>query len=273
MDGRTVTGAARRIQTNIIEHDPSKKVHDPAVGYSVYDIEAVKSKDHVQIRIDDGSRMIEVIIALPDSSRYVYIGITGEHCLIDDVSVVKDHKWIPKDYIPRIAEKISYLSGPEGNIPSIQVDGHRTEFTKGIPVKDKIEISFHTMSLPTARLIWHCPYMVFFYSKDGNMYSDGYFEYAAIRLDGEGEDVKDFVETRTEVTRNEGFEGWDAWKTKNKQGIDCKLFIERKGRTITLTTENLGISVRSTTTILDGRDEIYFALSGDQCALTNINLK
>ncbi|MCR5727598.1 MAG: HD domain-containing protein [Lachnospiraceae bacterium] len=273
MDGRTVTGAARRIQTNIMEHDPSKKKHNPNAGYSEYDIEAVKCRDHVQIRIDDGSRMIEVIIALPDSSRYAYLGITGEHCLIDDISVVKEHKWVPKDYIPRIAEKISYLSGPEGNIPSVQVDGHRTEFTKGILIKDKLDISFHTMSLPTARLIWHCPYMVFFYSKDGNMYGDGYFEYATVRLDGEGEDVRDFVETRTEVSRNDAFEGWDVWKAKNKQGIDCELHIERKGRTITLSTENLGVVVKSTTTILDGRDNIYFSLTGDQCALTNINVK
>jgi hypothetical protein len=128
------------------------------------------------------------------------------------------------------------------------------------------------MSLPTARLIWHCPYMVFFYSKDGNMYGDGYFEYATVRLDGEGEDVRDFVETRTEVSRNDAFEGWDVWKAKNKQGIDCELHIVRKGRTITMSTENLGIVVKSTTTILDGRDNIYFSLTGDQCALTNINV-
>ena len=38
-------------------------------------------------------------------------------------------------------------------------------------------------------------------------------------------------------------------------------------------TSNLGIAIDSTTTILDDVSEIYVALTGDQCALTNIRIE
>ena len=46
--------------------------------------------------------------------------------------------------------------------------------------------------------------------------------------------------------------------------------IRRDGNRITMETNNLGILIDSTTTILDDVSEIYVALTGDQCALTNI---
>ena len=57
---------------------------------------------------------------------------------------------IPENYIPKIAETVSYINGPEGDIPSIQIDGWRYTATEGIPVKDGMEICFHTKSLPAA---------------------------------------------------------------------------------------------------------------------------
>ena len=37
-------------------------------------------------------------------------------------------------------------------------------------------------------------------------------------------------------------------------------------------TENHGIGIESVTTILDDVDDVYVALTGDQCALTNIRV-
>ena len=39
-----------------------------------------------------------------------------------------------------------------------------------------------------------------------------------------------------------------------------------------MTTENMGISLSSVTTVKDEVDELYVALTGDQIALTNIRL-
>ena len=48
--------------------------------------------------------------------------------------------------------------------------------------------------------------------------------------------------------------------------------IERQGDKLTIRTENLGLSVSSVTTILDGTKNVYVALTGDQCAITNIRV-
>lgn len=55
--------------------------------------------------------------------------------------------------------------------------------------------------------------------------------------------------------------------------MDCTVRIRREGSRVMMETENLGISIYSTTTIKDGTDSIYVALTGDQCALTNIRIK
>ncbi len=45
-----------------------------------YMIEAVKYKDHVLFKIADESSIQEIIMALPDTVRFAYISISGEHC-------------------------------------------------------------------------------------------------------------------------------------------------------------------------------------------------
>ena len=37
-------------------------------------------------------------------------------------------------------------------------------------------------------------------------------------------------------------------------------------------TGNLGIAIHSVTTILDDAKDVYVALTGDQCAITNIHI-
>lgn len=64
-----------------------------------------------------------------------------------------------------------------------------------------------------------------------------------------------------------------AWKDENKRGLDCVVIIKRDGNVITIQTENLGIAIHSVTTILDEARDVYVALTGDQCALTNIRVK
>ena len=73
------------------------------------------------------------------------------------------------------------------------------------------------------------------------------------------------------VSKNKAFDGWDKWKKLNKDGFDCHVNLKREGKVITVFTENGGILVKSTTTIRTDDDKVYVALTGDQCALTNIN--
>ena len=178
---------------------------------------------------------------------------------------------IADDFIPRIAEEISYIDGPTGDVPNVQIDGYRTDATEGMPLRDGMELRFHTMSLPTARLVWHTAFIDIFYSDNRKVDGPNHTEFALIRLDGEyWDDSHGLSENDMEIVKKEEFTNWDDWLAHNKEGMDCTVrFLRRDNKVVTIT-ENNGISIRNTTTVKMDTDEIYVCLSGDQVALTNI---
>ena len=268
-DGNVVRKGARKMQTNV-----TKGTAKPGSSKSVeYEIEAVKVKDHVSIKITSEIETIEITVALPDSARWAYLGLTGEHCQLSDVRIDRDEVSVPDNYIERIAEEISYIDVPAGDIPNVQTDGYRLESTAGIPIEDKLTLSFHTMSLPTARLIWHCPFFCIFSSDDGKINGPNYHEYSLIRLDGENWATGDYSTNKTTLVYTQEFTNWDSWKDINKAGLDVTAYIERNGNQIMLKTKNVGIDIDNVTTINDTPAKIYIALTGDQCAITNIRFK
>ncbi|MCR4787699.1 MAG: HD-GYP domain-containing protein [Lachnospiraceae bacterium] len=270
--GRTMCKGARKIKSEEGRSPRAGYSAKAAKGYTEYDIEAVKCKDHIQIKIDDGIKLTTLIVALPDSSRYAYIGLAGEKCNIYDVSISQDEDEITEGYIPRIAEEISYINVPAGDVPNVQIDGYRTDSTEGIPVTDGMKIVFHSKSLPTARLVWHCAFLDVFYSEDKKPNGPGYMEYALLRLDGENWEAQGTAENRLIINKGEEFTDWEDWKKMNKEGFECTISFKREGDTITTYTENMGISIKITTKILKQAEDVYVALSGDQVALTNIRI-
>ncbi len=269
-DGEYSCSGARKIQVDDIS---GNAVRSGTGDRTEYELKVVKKADHVQFIISNGTKTLRMIMALPDSSRYAYLGLTGENCHIFDVSISKKDGEVSEDYIPRIAERISYIDGPEGDIPSVQIDGYRTAHTEGIPMKEGMEISFHTKSLPTARLVWHCAYLVLYWSADKKPKGKSFMEYALIRLDGEFWESENVSSNKMTANKLSTFEGWEAWKNANMEGIDCSVTFKREGNKITATTENLGISLKNVTTILEEKDEVYLTLTGDQCVITNIRIK
>lgn len=268
-DGNVVRKGARKMQTNV-----TKGTVKPGASKSVdYEIEAVKVKDHVSIKIRSEIETIEITVALPDSARWAYIGLTGEHCQLSDVRIDRDEQSVSDNYIERIAEEISYIDVPSGDIPNVQTDGYRLESTAGIPIKDKLMLSFHTMSLPTARLIWHCPFFCIYTSDDGKVNGPNYHEYSLTRLDGENWATGDYSTNKTTLVYTQEFTNWDAWKDINKAGLDVNAVLERNGDQVTLKTKNVGIDITNVTFINESPDKIYVALTGDQCAITNIRIK
>ena len=107
---------------------------------------------------------------------------------------------------------------------------------------------------------------------DGKTTGPNYREYGLVRLDGEYWETDDKGKNDLIVTRQESFKGWDNWREVNKQGFDASVSVNRKDNEVTLITENQGIYIKNTTFILDGTSDIYIALTGDQCALTNIRI-
>ena len=268
LDGKTVVKGARKIVT-----DQRAKGSEDIKSPGHYTIEAVKVKDHVQIKIYSSGSAIEVTAALPHSSRFAYIGLTGENCRISDVKIDKAESVTPADKIKRIAEEISYIDVPAGDIPNVQIDGYRTAASEGIPVKDGMKLKFHAKSLPTARLVWHCPYIDIFTSDDGKVNGVNYIDRSFMRIDGECWQNDDAGKAELVVNKNDDFTGWDNWKKLNKDGLECTVTFEKQGNTVTVFTENGGILIRVKTELFDAEGKtIYAALTGDQCAITNIRI-
>jgi hypothetical protein len=202
----------------------------------------------------------------------MYIALAGENCFFSDAAIHKSEEVIGPDYIPRISPIISFIDGPSGDLPNVQIDGYRNDSTEGIPITDGLKLQFHAMFLPAARLVWHCPYISLFYSDDRLINGENYFEYALIRLDGEQWDSSDGAQNRLIVNLTEDFEGWDAWKENGKKGFECTVTFKREDNKITTTTENLGIKIINVTTLNCHPKEVYVSLTGDQVALTNIRI-
>ena len=267
LDGTYSLADARDIRTSIDSSGASGGI------CGEYDIEASRVKDHLLIKISGSNGSVEYIIALTDSTRFSYISFTGENYRLEVTSIKRFEEPVPSDYIPRIAELVSYIDCEAGNVPNIQVDNYRTDSTDGVLLKDSMEIDFHTMSLPTARLIWHCPFICIFTSSNGKVTDDDYREFALIRLAGEVWDAASYGENEILISKNSDFNGWDKWKIQNKQGMDCHVSMKRDGKTITTVTENGGIFLKCTTKIKTDDEDIYVSLTGDQIALTKINIK
>ncbi len=269
-DGHMVSTEARNMEMEIED----KADRDEAdTGSSSYEITSVRYKDHILIVIDSESKTVKVTVALPDSSRYSYIGLTGEHCHIRNITVERLDVEAGEDDIKRIAEPVSYIDRIEGDIPNVQIDGNRSDSSEPVLVKDGLRLYFHTRSLPSANLMWHCSYIVLFASDDGKVHGKNYREYALIRIDGESTKMRDISDNITRVEKRDSFAGWDKWLEENKKGFNTEVDFKYNGNKITILTENKGIFMENTTVILDGTQEIYAIITGDQCAVTDIRIR
>ena len=266
-DGSCAIAGARKTETKIIKAAAAEVEKD-----NEYKIEAVKRRDHALVRIIGKKQTAEVIIALPDGTRYVYVGLTGENCRLSDVSTDKAETEIPKNYIPRIAEAINYADGPAGDLPNVQIDGYRTDATEGVEIRDGLQISFHAKNLPTARLVWHCPFVDVFCSDDGKVNGKNYQDLAFMRFDGEFWETDPHCSVVLNVNKDESFEGWDAWKRFNQDGYEATVKFKVEGDKITIITENAGIALRNVAVITGVGRPIYAAITGDQVVITQIRI-
>ncbi len=269
LDGNVICTAARELKAENSELEEPMAARQ---GITHVEIEAVKFRDHVRIKVKDHRKVIDVIAALPDSIRFAYLALTGEHCHIVNLKVEVSDEKIDADYIPRLAEEVSYIDKLEGDLPNVQVEGYRTAYTKPVPVIDGMRLKFRTMSLPTANLIWHCAFILLFSSDDGTPLGRNYTEHGCVRLDGENATNNDLAVNTVHVHKDDAFEGWDGWKKDNRKGFECEVTFTRRKNRITMETKNCGISVKSITTVAPKCESVFMSLTGDQCALTDIRV-
>ena len=270
-DGHYISTSARNIEVRI--NEKSEEEIKNSGDKDLYTIKSARFEDHIILNLENYEKKIEVILALPDVSKSAYIGITGENIYIYDIKAVTTENQIAENAIPRIAEKISYINRLESDLPNIQITSPRGTYTQPVEVQDNMSIFFHTMSLPEASLVWHCPYILLYYSEDSKIGGPDYREYAVVKLNGEDDGSKEFSENNFTMTKKENFKNWNEWKNLNKSGYECRIDLIKKGKVITMFTENLGVELENKCTILDDKQKVYIALTGDQCALTDIRIR
>jgi HD-GYP domain-containing protein (c-di-GMP phosphodiesterase class II) len=264
-DGHAVCNRARNMDTTVEEVDTG-------LAENEYEIISCRFMDHARVIVNAKGKRTTIIAALPDSTRYTYISLTGEHCHIYDINVEKTGNKIQEGDIPRIAEEITYIDRLESDVKNVQIDRYRSAFTTGVKVKEDLRLVFHTRSMPTASLVWHCPYVLLYSSDNGEVNGPNYREFVLIRFDGEIEDSGEHAENRMQVIKNDQFESWDEWKTLNKKGMECVVDFHKRGNRITTITENAGIAIKNITATEKDTGDVYVALTGDQCALTDIRI-
>ena len=122
--------------------------------------------------------------------------------------------------------------------------------------------------------MWHCPFVSIFTSDNGQTDGGHYHEFSLVRLDGENWESDEQVKNELLINKTADFPGWNAWKEKNREGMDCTITARREKNVVTLETENLGINIRCVTTLQKKNvDRVYLSLTGDQCALTDIRAR
>ena len=229
-------------------------------------------EDHIKLQLRSAETTVDAIVALPSKSKLSFLSLTGENCCIYDIEVEQTDKKVQEGDIPRIAEEVSYIDRLSSDIANVQVDRNRTAFTKAIEITDWTQIKFHSMSLPSASLVWDCPYIVIFSSDDRKVKGKGYHEYALIKLNGENENSNEYAENKFTMKKTEAFTSWEDWKRLNKDGVEYEVIFLRKGNRIILNSENLGIFIENTTRVQDGAKRIYAAITGNQVAITDIRI-
>ncbi len=268
-DTHSITTGARRIKEIIREISEEERLE---TDHS-YEILMGRYEDHMKLVMTSPTHVKEVIVALPSISQSAYVGLTAEAGCLSNITVEETGAEIGPDDIPRIADEISYIDRMESDIKNVQVDRPRSATTDGVELKDRRKIIFHTMSLPGAGFVWHCPYVVLFYSDNGLVDGPNYKEYALIKLYGENEGEYNYSENSISVKRTDEFHGWQEWKEKNKAGLEVEVAFKKKADHIICKTKNLGIDLENITTLKDGGSKVYIALTGDQVALTDIRVR
>ncbi len=267
-DKYSVTTEAKKIEERALEDSDAA-----AYGKEHYEILAGRYEDHIRLVMKSKAYSKEVIVALYENTKLSYIGITGENCRIYNIEASSTGQSLKQGDIPRIAEPVSYIDHLESDIKNLQVDGTRSAYTPGIEIQRRVRLAFYTMTLPGAELVWNCPYVLLFTSDDGQVNGANYKEYALIKLNGENNVTEEFALNKFRMKKSRDFPGWEKWKSVNLEGMECKVELSKKSNSITLKTENLGISIENTTTIKDESEKVYAALTGDRIALTDIRLE
>ena len=89
LDGQVTEFNTRKVEVRFSDQETDlewSRSGEPERGQR-YVIKAVRSRDHVLVRVLSEEKSFDVILALRDTGRYVYISLSGEHCELHNIMV------------------------------------------------------------------------------------------------------------------------------------------------------------------------------------------
>ena len=119
-DGHYVSTNARNIEVKVTDNDVTDG----------YEITAGRYDDHLSVKMISPKKTVESIIALPDNSKTSYIGLTGENCLLKNITADKTGIMVSEGDIRKIVGRLSYIDRIESDMPNIQIDHNRSASTE-----------------------------------------------------------------------------------------------------------------------------------------------
>lgn len=114
--------------------------------------------------------------------------------------------------------------------------------------------------------------MICLFTSDDGTLKNNYKELFLARMDGEVWSDNEDIKNTSVISKNEIFENWNVWKSKNKTGVDCKVSLSLLNDKVILKMENSGLQVVNQTKLPENLGKVYFYITGDQCAITQIKI-
>lgn len=174
------------------------------------------------------------------------------------------------------AERIVMLQETDLNTLGayIMAEEYWSNPTRGVPVT-AFESKFTVKSVTRNGDIhvWCAPAAIVFSSDDGKILGPNYEELGVCMSAGYGWKVSSTLFEETDFVRNEGFESWDNWVSKNKAGMTYTIKTRFEDNMVLLEISNECITTYGKFTIPEDYDKtIYVAISGEWCDVSDLEI-
>ena len=94
LSGNYVCTSARKMDVKITDKEPAEGEHVHLIRHDdQYTVTLGRYRDHLQMKIENDLKVMDIIVALPDNSRWAYVAFSGEHAHIDGLKVIKTGAW------------------------------------------------------------------------------------------------------------------------------------------------------------------------------------
>lgn len=141
-----------------------------------------------------------------------------------------------------------------------------------IEITDKAgTIRFHSVVSPAAKYVWNSPVILVYSSDSGMTKSAQYDELGVFMSAGYGWSAGASDYEYSSFSRNEAFESWDNWISRNKMGMDYFVDYVRKGKEVQLKIYNDLLTMEVHLIMKeDYTERIYLAISGELCTISGV---